>query len=89
MITVTVLELKILHNLKLKLILLRQLLHGIKVRPSTSKKFCIICFHWKPFKNDEKCFLFHLESSFPSQDTSVLSWLFVNVGQTTWLKRQS
>ena len=22
----------------------------------------------KPFKNDEKCFLFHLKSSFPSQD---------------------
>ena len=24
---------------------------------------------WKPFKNDAKCFLFHLKSSFRSQDT--------------------
>ena len=24
--------------------------------------------NWKPFKNDEKCFLFHLKSSFRSQD---------------------
>ena len=23
---------------------------------------------WNPFKNDEKCFLFHLESSFGSED---------------------
>ena len=31
------------------------------------KKFCYL-LHWKPFKNDEKCFLFHLKSSFHSQD---------------------
>ena len=34
---------------------------------------------WKPFKNDEKCFLFHLKSSFCFQDISsfVLTfWLF-------------
>ena len=33
----------------------------------------ILCYllHWKPFKNDEKCFLFHLKSSFRSQDTYV------------------
>ena len=24
--------------------------------------------NWKPFKNDEKCFLFHLKSYFCSQD---------------------
>ena len=27
--------------------------------------------NWKPFKNDEKCFLFYLKSSFRSQDISV------------------
>ena len=27
-----------------------------------------VLFHRKPFKNDEKCFLFHLKSSFRSQD---------------------
>ena len=24
--------------------------------------------NWKPFENDEKCFLFHLKSSIRSQD---------------------
>ena len=28
--------------------------------------------NWKPFKNDENCFLFHLKCSFPSQDI----WVF-------------
>ena len=35
---------------------------------SPSKKKCFICFDENPFKNDEKCFLFHLKSSFRSQD---------------------
>ena len=40
--------------------------------PSISKKSAKLkClksdFHWKPFKNDEKCFLFHLKSSVDSQ----------------------
>ena len=30
----------------------------------------------KPLKNDEKCFLFHLKSSFRSQDIKLSSWLF-------------
>ena len=34
---------------------------------SFQKKKCYL-FDWKPFKNDKKCFLFHLKSSFPSQD---------------------
>ena len=40
----------------------------IKVRlPSSKNKKYYLC-HWKPFKNDEECFLFHLKSSFHSQD---------------------
>ena len=31
------------------------------------KKLCYL-LRWKPFKNDEKCFLFHLKNSFRSQD---------------------
>ena len=31
------------------------------------KKLCYF-LHWNPFKNDEKCFIFHLKSSFCSQD---------------------
>ena len=30
------------------------------------KVFCL--HHWKPFKNDEKLFIFHLKSSLRSQD---------------------
>ena len=29
--------------------------------------------HWKSFKNDEKCFLFHLKNAFHSED----NWIFV------------
>ena len=31
------------------------------------KNFCHL-IHWKPFTNDEKCFVFHLKSSFRCQD---------------------
>ena len=37
----------------------------IKVGLSPSKKICVFCFS---SRNDEKCFLFHLKSSFRSQD---------------------
>ena len=40
----------------------------IKVGLSPSKKIYVIYFNGKPFKNDEKCFLFHRKSSFCSQD---------------------
>ena len=38
----------------------------IKVGPFKKTLFDLL--RWKPFKNDEKCFLFPLESSFRSQD---------------------
>ena len=39
-----------------------------KVRLSyLTKKLCYLV-HWNPFKSDEICFLFYLESSFRSQD---------------------
>ena len=34
---------------------------------SPLKNAAYICFH-EPFKNYEKCFLFHVKSSFNSQD---------------------
>ena len=40
-------------------------------------------FHWKPFKNDKKCFLYHLKSSFHSQDISFP--LFCHVEKTAWI----
>ena len=39
----------------------------LKSDSNLPKKFCYL-LHWKPFKNDEECFLFHLKSSFRSQD---------------------
>ena len=39
-----------------------------KVGLSRSKNILFYLLHWKPFKNDEKYFLFHLKSSFGSQD---------------------
>ena len=43
----------------------------------------IIFGNWKPFKNDKKCSLFHLKSSFCSQDIGVffLSLLFGRVAK--------
>ena len=40
---------------------------SIRVGLSPSKNLCYL-LDWKPFKNDEKCFLFRLKSFFRSQD---------------------
>ena len=40
---------------------------SLKSNSHLPKNLCYL-FHWKPFKNDETCFLFHLKSSFHSQD---------------------
>ena len=39
------------------------------------KNLCYL-LDWKPFKNDEKCFLFHLKSSFRFQDDQVSVTIF-------------
>ena len=50
------------------------------------KKLCYL-LDWKPFKNDEKCFLFHLKSSC-SQDIKVFSMTFFShVGKRAWLEK--
>ena len=38
------------------------------IKVGSSKKIYVVCLIWKPYKNDENCFLFHLKSSFRSQD---------------------
>ena len=40
----------------------------VKVGLSIPNKMFYL-LQWKPFKNDHKCFLFHLKNSFRSQDT--------------------
>ena len=42
--------------------------HNSWSRTLTFQKKLSYLLHWKPFKNDKKCFLFHLKSSFSSQD---------------------
>ena len=41
----------------------------IKIGLSPSKKISVYLLQCKLFKNDEKCFLFQLKSSFRSEDT--------------------
>ena len=36
----------------------------------------LLLFQWKPFKNDEKCFLFHVSSSFHSCDIYIFVLTF-------------
>ena len=43
--------------------------------------------NWKPFKNDEKRFLFHLKSSFRSPDIKVSVLNFRSCRKTAWLER--
>ena len=47
----------------------------LKVKLSPSRKLYYFV-HWKPFKNYEKWFLFHLKSSFCSQDIQVFVMTF-------------
>ena len=47
----------------------------LKVVLSPSKQRSLF-LQWKPFKNDEKCFLFHFKSSFPPQDNSTFVLTF-------------
>ena len=42
---------------------------GLKSGSHSPEKFRLL--HWRPFKNDEKCSLFYLKSSFSSQDILV------------------
>ena len=42
------------------------MLFKVWLLPSKENLFRLL--QWNPFKNDEKCFLFHLKISFRSQD---------------------
>ena len=52
----------------------------IKLKSRTlnfKKKFSLL--QWKPFKSEEKCFLFHFKALFLHKIFKVLSWFFVRV----------
>ena len=46
-----------------------------------------VLFQWEPFKNDEKCFLFHLKSSFV-KIFKILFWFFYHLDKMAWLEIQ-
>ena len=48
----------------------------VKIGLSNSKKKLFNLFQWNVFKNDEKWFLFHLKSSFHSQDIQIFVLTF-------------
>ena len=51
-------------------------------------KKLLYLLQWKPFKNDEKCFLFHVKVPFVPEIFEFLSWLFGHLEKPTWLERQ-
>ena len=55
-----------------------------KIRILTFQKNGFYLFQWKPFKNDEKSFLFYIKSSFRSQDIYIFVLTFWLCGKTAW-----
>ena len=54
-----------------------------------TQKRCTLRFEiifGKPYKNDEKCFLFHFQSSFPSQDIYIFVLIISSCRKTSWLE---
>ena len=58
----------------------------LKVGLSPSKKLFYL-LHWKPFKNDEKCFLFHIKSYFRSQDIYNFALNYWSCGQYDLIRK--
>ena len=54
----------------------------------TFQKNLFYLLQWKPFKSSEKCFLFHLESSFFPKISKFFYWLFGHAEKATWLERK-
>ena len=50
-------------------------------------KKCVLFVSLQPFKTDEKWFLFHLKSSFRSQDIKFLPLYFGQIEKTAWFER--
>ena len=55
-------------------------LKNLKAHCQVWDNFC----NWKPFKSDEKCFLFHLKSSLRSQDIQVFVLKSWSYSKTAW-----
>ena len=62
-------------------------LFHLKVRLSPSKKVFYYLLQRKPFKNDEKCFLFHLKSSFHSQDILIFLLTFFSCRKNDLMRK--
>ena len=80
-------ELKLLRNL---LKLFRNFGKRVSQWPSywrSTLRSDTIFGRWKSFKNNEKCFLFHLKSSFLSQYIYFFVLTFSSYKKTAWLER--
>ena len=60
--------------------------YHIKVGLSTFKKIGFL-LQWKLFKNNEKCFLFHLKSSFHSHDIQMFVLTFWSCRKNSLIKK--
>ena len=71
-----------------KIMIWKCIQHIIKVKLSPFKKNLCSLLGWKHFKNDEKCFLFHLKRFFRSQDIYVYVGTFWSC-RKNWLSRKT
>ena len=60
------------------------LLPTISSLTPTFQKSWIYLLKWKPFKNDEKCFMFCLKAFFILKISKFLSWNFWSSRKTVW-----
>ena len=61
--------------------------NNIKVGLSPSKKNVVMCFIESSLKNDEECFLFHLKTSFRSQDIHVFIITFWSCKKNSLIRK--
>ena len=67
------------------IIVIKHLTFKIGLSPSKQNSFYFL--QWKSFKNDEKCFLFYLKSSFGSQDIYVFAATFWSCRKSNLIRK--
>ena len=73
------------YILLLHLLIILSYIFSLKSDPNFSKKL-FSSLQWKQFNNNLKCLVFHLKSSFCSED-NFFSWLFYHAYKTAWRKK--
>ena len=74
----------------LKMVIFQQeLLKSDSNHPKKKQKKAFYFLQWSPFKNDEKCFLYHLKSSFRSQDIYIFVMTFWSYRKSSLIRKIS